>query len=260
MKTILWIATMLALATPTWAAGDQPCEPITVFAAASTTDALNAIAETYERDTACSVSLVFASSGTLAQQIAAGAPADLFLSASADWTNWLKDGGHIKRQNIIDLLGNDLVLITQASAKTGSTPSRATRDIILSLVGDDRIAIGDPNSVPAGKYASIALRALNLQSLLNDQTVQAASVRDALTWVARGETPAGIVYRTDAAIEPRVKILSQLDLPAGSQITYPLALIGRSPHPAAKAFFNYLQTYEAAALFADHGFRRLSAE
>lgn len=258
LKSLIALSVAISFWSTATRADDRPCEPITVFAAASTTDALNAIADAYEQDTACSVSLVFASSGTLAKQIAAGAPADLFLSASDEWTRWLVNAGHVKRQNQIDLLGNDLVLIAPSNTRTQA--SADTRDTILSLVGDARLALGDPNSVPAGKYASIALRSLGLQTLFDTQTVHAASVRDALTWVARGETPAGIVYRTDAAIEPRVTIVTEIALPAGSEITYPLALIGRSPHAAAIAFYTHLQEYEAASHFADHGFRRKAVE
>ncbi|MBO6542234.1 MAG: molybdate ABC transporter substrate-binding protein [Alphaproteobacteria bacterium] len=259
MKAFTLAFLLLFVATPVMAS-DRPCEPITVFAAASTTDALNEIAETYERDTACSVSLVFASSGTLARQIAAGAPADLFLSANPEWVDWLTQAGHIKRHNQIPFLGNDLVLIAPASTFAPANLPENQHDRVLALVGNGRLAIGDPHFVPAGKYAATALRALGLQNLLDEKTVHAASVRDALTWVARGETTAGIVYRTDVMIEPRVQIIINLPLPPGSEIIYPLALIGRSPHPAAQTFFDYLQTYEAVAILANHGFRRVSAE
>ncbi|MEQ9144939.1 MAG: molybdate ABC transporter substrate-binding protein [Parvibaculaceae bacterium] len=253
----LWC--LFSLGGPALASG-AACEPISIFAAASTTDAIEAIARSYEHETACSVSTVFAASGTLARQIEAGAPADLFLSANPDWMDWLQAAGKVRAGNRTNLLGNDLVLVVPRYAILTGLEEDDLSSRIRKLVGSGRLAIGDPASVPAGRYAAEALEHLGLASLLRDQTVRAGSVRVALAWVARGEAPAAIVYRTDALTEDGVRLADELTLPDGREIVYPLALIGRVPNRAARAFYDYLQSYDAAVQFADRGFRRISTE
>ena len=234
------------------------CEPITIFAAASTTDVLVRIAAEYEKDTACSVSTVFAGSGTLARQIEAGAPADLFLSANADWVNWIQNAGLVRRNNKIDLLTNQLVFIVSARDADARLNIQQAESVRRYL-GDGKLAIGDPNTVPAGRYAQTALRHFSLGGLEDGQIVRASSVRSALTWVARGEARAAIVYRTDAAIDNEVRIAGLIPSIEGVDIIYPLALVGRTPNSAARGFYEYLQSYEAAAMFANDGFSRVSA-
>jgi len=254
----LSIALTLLFSTSAFAV-DQACEPITIFAAASTTNAIETAAADYERETACSVTTVFAASGTLARQIGAGAPADIFLSADPQWITWLEQSGKVRARNRIDLLGNDLVLITPQDADT--TRLEITRaDSLSAYLNGGRLAIGDTASVPAGRYASEALRRLGMSEILENQTVRAASVRVALAWVARGEAPAGIVYRTDATIEDGVRIAGVFPASPAHPIVYPLALIGRVPNEAAKAFYDYLQSYPAAVTFSDHGFRRITTQ
>lgn len=240
-------------------AQDVACEPITIFAAASTTDVMEKIADDYERNTACSVTTVFAASGTLARQIASGAPADLFLSANVEWMDWLEHSAILKPENRTNLLGNDLVLIVPTSTDATSADLN-TPEGILAFLGDERLAIGDPASVPAGRYADAYIRRMGLSQNLKDNIVTAASVRAALTWVARNEAAAGIVYRTDAMIEDSVSIAATFPATPGAPIVYPLALMGRHPHADARAFYDHLQTYDAAVAFADGGFRRVSAE
>lgn len=240
-------------------AQDVACEPITIFAAASTTDVMEKIANDYERNTACSVTTVFAASGTLARQIASGAPADLFLSANVAWMDWLEQSAILKPENRTNLLGNDLVLIVPTSTDVTSVDLN-TPEGLLSFLGDERLAIGDPASVPAGRYADAYIRNMGLSKTLEDNIVKAASVRAALTWVARNEAAAGIVYRTDAMIEDSVSIAATFPATSGAPIVYPLALMGRRPHADARAFYDHLQTYEAAVAFIDGGFRRVSAE
>jgi len=238
---------------------DGACEPITIFAAASTTNAIKIIAEDYENETACSVTTVFAASGTLARQISSGAPADIFLSADPQWTLWLQQSGKVRARNRIDLLGNDLVLITPVGAQTDNLDITDMNSLTGYLDGG-RLAIGDPASVPAGRYASAALHKLGMSHLLETRVVMAASVRVALAWVARGEAPAGIVYRTDAAIESGVHISGTFPPSPEHPIVYPLALIGKVPNEAARAFYAHLQSYSAAVTFSDHGFRRVDIQ
>jgi len=233
------------------------CEPITIFAAASTTDVLEKIAAEYEKETACSVSTVFAGSGTLARQIEAGAPADLFLSANTDWVDWIENAGLVRPENKVDLLTNQLVFIV-SEHDTDTRLNIQQADGVRRYLSDGKLAIGDPNTVPAGRYAQTALRHFGLGGLEDGQIVRASSVRSALTWVARGEASAAIVYRTDAAIDNEVRIAGLIPSIDGIDILYPLALVGRTPNSAARGFFEYLQSYEAATMFADHGFSRVS--
>lgn len=259
MRASLVVACAWLMGSLVPAFGDgAACEPITIFAAASTTDVLERIAAEYEKETACSVSTVFAGSGTLARQIEAGAPADLFLSANTDWVDWIENAGLVRPANKTDLLSNQLVFIVSAH-NTDTRLNIQQADGVRSYLGDGKLAIGDPNTVPAGRYAQTALRHFGLGGLEDRQIVRASSVRSALTWVARGEATVGIVYRTDAAIDKDVRIAGLIPSIDGIDIVYPLALIGRTPNSAARAFFEYLQSYDAATLFADHGFSRVSS-
>jgi molybdate transport system substrate-binding protein len=240
-------------------AQDVACEPINIFAAASTTNVIEEIAAAYERESACSVTTVFAASGTLARQIASGAPADIFLSADIQWTDWLEQSGKIRPSNRVNLLGNDLVLVVPKTANISETDFSDPRSLI-EFIGNERLAVGDPTSVPAGRYALSMLRQLGVSDQLKDKIVTAGSVRAALVWVARGEAGAGIVYRTDAAIEEDIKIAYAFPTPAETPIIYPMALIGRTPNQAAQGFYQHLQSYIAATTFADFGFRRVSEQ
>lgn len=251
-------AWLISLSTPAYSDYGAACEPITIFAAASTTDVLEQVATEYEKETACSVSTVFAGSGTLARQIEAGAPADLFLSANTDWVNWIETAGLVRPGNRTNLLTNQLVFIVSTQEVAAKLDIQQAEGVVR-FIGEGKLAIGDPNTVPAGRYAQTALNHFGLSGLKEDQLVRASSVRSALTWVARGEARAGIVYRTDAAIEDGVRIAGTIPRVDGIDIIYPLALLGKTPNSAARAFFEYLQSYTAAAFFADHGFSRVSA-
>jgi len=257
-KLIAAIFVLAVFSGPARASGEA-CEPISIFAAASMTDALEKVAAAYERDSGCSVSTIFAASGTLARQIESGAPADLFLSANIEWMDWVQNAGLIRPQNRTDLLGNQLVIIVPASETSARLDIRDTA-AVLAFLGEEKLAIGDPAAVPAGRYASAALKHYGLATLEAEQTVLASSVGAALPWVSRGEAKAGIVYRTDATIAPGVRVAGTIPAIDGIEIVYPLALVGKTPNTAAKAFYAYLQSYEAAAVFADNGFNRVSAE
>ncbi len=251
-------ALVLSLTVPAFGAG-AACEPISIFAAASTTDVLEQIAADYETETACSVSTIFAGSGTLARQIEAGAPADIFLSANTEWMDWIERTGLVRGGNVISLLSNQLVFIVPAENKDARLNIQETADVI-SYLGDGKLAIGDPATVPAGRYATTALRHFGLSNLSPGQIVRASSVRAAVAWVGRGEAKAGIVYRTDAGIDDRVRIAGVIPAIDSVDIVYPVALIGRTPNDAAQSFFDYLQSYDAARVFAEHGFSRVSTQ
>ena len=258
LKLIAAVFILTRLSGPALAAGEA-CEPISIFAAASMTDALEKVASAYERESACSVSTIFAASGTLARQIEAGAPADLYLSANTEWMDWVHNAGLVRAQNRTDLLGNQLVIIVSADETSARLDIR-DKSAVLAFLGEEKLAMGDPAAVPAGRYASAALRHFGFTALESEQTVRASSARAALAWVSRGEAKAGIVYRTDAYIAEGVRVAGTIPTIDGIEIVYPLALIGKTPNTAAKTFYEYLQSYEAAAVFAEYGFNRVSAE
>ncbi len=258
LKLIAAAVLLASMSVPARADGGA-CEPISIFAAASMTDALEKVASAYERESACSVSTIFAASGTLARQIEAGAPADLYLSANTEWMDWIQNTGLVRAQNRIDLLGNQLVIIVPASERSVQLDIR-DKASVLAFLGEEKLAIGDPAAVPAGRYASAMLKHYGLATLDAEQTVRAASVRAALAWVARGEAKGGIVYRTDAYGAENVRVAGTIPAVDGIEIVYPVALVGKTPNTAAKSFYDYLQSYAAAAVFAEYGFSRVSAE
>ncbi len=231
-------------------------EVITIFAAASTSTALREVAELYEADPLAegdSVRLVFAASSTLAKQIAEGAPADLFLSASAAWMDYLADLNAIERASRIDLLGNRLALITPADRPIAleiapGFPLAATLD-------GGRLAIGDPDHVPAGIYAKAALEALGVWTAVADKTAHTADVRAALAMVGRGEAAAGIVYQSDLVIGEAISLTALFPLASHPAIAYPFAVTVGRGSPAVERFYRFLRGPDAWAIFLKHGFR-----
>ncbi len=240
----------LALLSPLPAAAGA--EPVTIFAAASTTDAMTEIAELYEERSGQALRTVFAASSTLARQIAQGAPADLYLSANPRWMDHLESRALIVPGSRRDLLGNSLVLIAPAAA-----PARieiAPGLDLPSLLGDRPLALADPDHVPAGIYAVEALGRLGAWPLASGRAAYTANVRAALALVDRGEAAAGIVYATDAAIAPRVRVLGTFPPDSHTAIRYPLAMIAGKDKAETEAFHAFLQGPEAAARFRARGF------
>ena len=236
------------------AAADDDGRPVTLFAAASATDAVNEIAEAYAARTGGSIRPVVAASSTLARQIAQGAPADLFLSANVKWMDHLAGQGAVLPDSQVPLLSNRLVLIAPADSPLRL---RLSPDLDLAaLLGDGRLALGDPNHVPAGIYARQALEALGLWDQVADKLAQASNVRAALALVDRGEAVAGIVYETDAAISPRVRIVDSFPAGVTPKIVYPLAIIAGHDRPAVRAVYDFLRSEEATLIFSKHGFTR----
>jgi molybdate transport system substrate-binding protein len=227
-------------------------QPVTIFAAASATDAVNEIAEAYAARSGGSIRPVVASSSTLARQIDEGAPADIFLSSSVAWMDHLDQGGLLAPGTRLPLLSNRLVLIAPADSPL---QLRLSSDLPLrELLGDSRLAVGDPAHVPAGIYARQALEALGLWDQVADRLAQASNVRAALALVDRGEVAAGIVYETDAAIAPRVRIVDAFPDDVTPPITYPLAIVAGRDTPAVRAAYDFLKSETATAIFSKHGF------
>ncbi|PVY76317.1 molybdate transport system substrate-binding protein [Tamilnaduibacter salinus] len=232
---------------------------ITLYAAASLTDAVTEVAAQYEADHRVEVVPVFAASSTLARQIAAGAPADLFLSANIRWMDWLS------RQSVTlhdrqRLLGNRLALIAPAaSTLTPFTPGPGG-SIQNRLGPRERLAVGDPDHVPAGLYARQSLESLGEWRALRPRLARADNVRAALALVARGDTPMGIVYDTDARASEAVRRIGLLPAASHPAIQYPIAVLGDPPSPAARRFGQWLQSSPALSVFRSFGFATPSTE
>lgn len=245
MRAVLLAALLLLLPLPALAAD------VTVFAAASLSDAMNAIAADYHKDKGRTVAVSPAASSTLARQIEASGGADVFISADLDWMDYLDRKGLIRHASRENLLGNRLVLIVPKESGLRIDLS-AHPDLAAALHGG-RLAIADPASVPAGKYGEAALRTLGLWDQVSGHLAPAENVRVALSYVARGETPLGIVYETDAKAEPGVKIVGVFPQNSHPPILYPAALT-RDARPAAKDFLAYLSSPAARAVFVKDGF------
>jgi molybdate transport system substrate-binding protein len=239
------LVTILALAL---GAGLHAAE-VTVFAAASLTDALQRIAADYEKSSGDKIVFNFAGSGTLARQIEAGAPADIFFSADEAKAEELEKKGLLISETRQSLLGNTLVLIT--------APDNTTIHSAAELTNADvqRLALGDVKGVPAGTYAKAYLDKMRLWPAVEPKVVTCESVRAVLAAVNSGNVDAGFVYKTDAAISKSVKVVFEVPAADVPKISYPLALLKDAPQPAAaKKFIGYLVSKSAAAVFEKFGF------
>ncbi|MFY0690613.1 MAG: molybdate ABC transporter substrate-binding protein [Paracoccaceae bacterium] len=214
---------------------------VTVFAAASLKTALDEVMAGYDGPVRAS----YGGSGALARQIILGAPAGIFLSAHPDWMEQVAQAGVLAPQSRRDLLGNRLVLIARAGA--------GPHDLSAPLPDDARVAMGFVDAVPAGQYGRAAFQALGQWDHVADRVVQTDSVRAALALVAWGETGFGVVYETDALAEPNVEIAARFPDDSHPPIRYPMALI-KGADSNAEAFYRHLQSAEAKAIFARHGF------
>jgi molybdate transport system substrate-binding protein len=224
---------------------------VTVFAAASLSDALDEIGKSYQQKTGHSAVFSFAASSALAHQIEASSAADMFVSADTQWMDYLDTRGLIAHATRKNLLGNHLVLIAPAAVKT--EVKIGPHFDLLGALGGGRLAIADPDSVPAGKYGKSARTALGVWDSVSTHLAPAENVRVALAYVARGEAPLGIVYTTDALAEPRVRILGTFPEDTHQPIVYPVALT-KDAKPLAKEFLRFLDSAEARAVFLKDGF------
>ena len=224
-----------------------------VFAAASLKEALDAVVQSFAEGRGGQVEVSYAASSVLARQITRGAPADIFISADTDWVDFVEKAGVVARGSRRNLLANDLVLVAPANSTQGVKLNFGV-DLAPAL-GKGRIAMGDPDSVPAGMYGKAALKSLGAWNSVEKRVAPAENVRSALALVARGEAPLGIVYRTDALAEKRVRIVDTFPSASHPPIVYPVVTLKRSSTPIATAFAGYLSTPEARAIFERYGFR-----
>lgn len=228
-------------------------DDLKVFAAASLKEALEEVAKRYsDAPDRPKIVYSFAASSALAKQIENGAPADVFISADEDWMNYVTQKGLIDSSTRVDLLSNRLVLIAPVDSPVKTDIAKGFP--LASLLGSGRLAVADPDFVPAGKYARAALQSLSVWRSVESRLARAENVRAALALVSRGEAPLGIVYASDANADPKVRVVGEF--PAGShpRIVYPAAVIATSTHAEARRFLEYLASKEASQMFAKHGF------
>lgn len=246
-----WMCIVLALA-PAGTAAVAHAADVTVFAAASLKEAMDAQAKQFERSTGSRVVVSYGASNALARQIEAGAPADLFVSADRDWMDYLAARHLIEPASRVDLLSNALVLIEPSFAT--STLRIGPGFGLAAALGAGRLAMANPDAVPAGKYGKSALVDLGVWSSVEKQVARAENVRAALALVSRGEAPFGIVYRTDALADKGVKIVDTF--PSGSHppIVYPAALVAGSKSAPARALLDDLRSAPARAIWERYGF------
>lgn len=237
-------------------AQNQP--PVTIFAAASTTEALTAVAAAFAAAGHVSMRPVFAASSTLAQQIVHGAPADLYLSANRAWMDFLAERGAIDADSRIDLLSNRLVLI--APPESPLSLRIAPGFGLAAALGDGRLAMGEPTHVPAGIYAKVALQTLGVWPQVSPRAAYMADVRATLALVERREAAAGIVYATDAAASRKVRIVDTFPADSHPPITYPLAIVTGRRNPATAALYEFLRGAQAQAIFQAHAFLPAASE
>jgi molybdate transport system substrate-binding protein len=241
----------LAVSAGAWAAD------VTMFAAASLSSAMPEIAAAYKAQTGHSVQFSFAASSVLARQIENSPGADIFMSADTDWMDYLQGKGLVQTTTRKNLLSTKLVLIAPA---TSSIQIKIVQNFdLLGALKGGRLAIADPDSVPAGKYGRSSLISLGVWNNVIDHTANAESVRVALAYVARGETPLGIVYKTDAMVEPKVKIVDIFPDKTHAPIVYPAALT-KDAKPVAKEFLDFLSGPQARAIFTKYGFELMGSK
>jgi molybdate transport system substrate-binding protein len=242
------LVVMAAAATPT-AAQEKS---IIVFAAASMKNALDEIDTAFTKESGVKSVASYAASSALMKQIEQGAPADVFLSADIDWMDYGAKRNLIKTDTRFDLLSNRLVLIAPKDSKIGSVSIGPGFDL-AALAGDGRIATGDVRAVPAGLYAKAALEKLGIWATVELKLAMADNVRAALVLVARGEAVLGIVYETDAKIDPGVKIIGVFPEESHPPIVYPVALT-KDAKPDAAQYLSFLRTPAARITFEKYGF------
>ena len=249
-RAILAAIASLVLGAAPLAARAAP--PITVFAAASLKNALDDVVHTYATATGAEVKVSYAASSAIARQIEQGAPADVFISADADWMDDLAKKNLIVASSRRDLLTNHLALIAPATSTVRLTIKRGM-PIAKALGADGRLAIAGPD-VPAGRYGQASLESLGVWPSVKERLARAENVRATLAFVARGETPLGIVYDTDARIEPKVRIVGLFPDASHPRIVYPAALVTGAAGRGGADFLAFATSPKASAVFRRYGF------
>jgi molybdate transport system substrate-binding protein len=247
-----FIALTIVCGIVPWAArAAAPTDSLTVFAAASLTDVLQELGAAYTKETGTKVELSFGATSILARQIESGAHADVFFSADEDWMDYLDQRSLIRKATRTDMLGNRLALV--APVASAVQLKIGPKFPLLAALKGGRLATGDPDSVPVGRYARSALTSLGVWNDVADHLVRADNVRTALAFVARGEAPLGIVYETDARSEKQVRTVDVFPEESHPPIRYPVALTSGADAKAA-SFVQFLRGSTGTAAFEKYGF------
>ncbi len=244
------LVALSAITAPIAVAADEP-QGLVVFGAASLTNVLDELDQAYTAKTKVPVKGSYAASSALAKQIEQGAPADLFFSADTDWVDYLDKRMLLKAGTRKDVVSNRLVLIAPADSTVQI--KIAPHFDLAGIIGDSKLATGDPDSVPVGKYAAAALTKLGVWDAVSPKVARAENVRAALAFVARGEAKVGIVYETDAKAEPKVKVVGVFPADTHPPITYPIALTVNA-HAGAEKFEAFVTSSEGQKIFRKYGF------
>jgi molybdate transport system substrate-binding protein len=259
-----WLGGMLGLAAASllvWGLSQTPARAqggdLVVFAAASLKNALDDINAQWQKETGKKASISYGASSALAKQIEQAAPAQMFISADLDWMDYVAGKNLIKPETRSNLLGNRIVLIAHKD-KAQAIEIKPGFEL-AKVLGDGRLSMANVDSVPAGKYGKAALEKLGVWTSVSGKLAQAENVRAALLLVSRGEAPAGIVYQTDAASDPNVKIIGTFPENTHPPIIYPIALTANATHPDATAFLAYVKSGKAKPVFEAQGFTVLDA-
>ena len=250
LRSVLSLIVGLAMV---WTLGGTAAaaETITVFAAASMKNALDEVGRAYEAQTGVRVRVAYAATSAIARQVEQGAPADIFVSADAQWMDYLAERRLIVAASRRDLLTTRLALIAPAGSRTSLRIGRGMP--LAQAMGDRRLAVAAAE-VPAGRYARDALSALGVWPSVSRRLIEAENVRSALQYVARGEAAFGVVYETDARVEPKVRGVGVF--PAGSHapIVYPAAIVAGSRNKDAAGFLAFMSSARAGRIFQGYGF------
>jgi molybdate transport system substrate-binding protein len=253
MKIILrsWLLLAALLFGAEVLAADEGNSTITVFAAASLTNVLQELGDLFTKESSIPLRFSFAASSTLARQIENGSPADVFFSADLEWMDYLQARKLIQPATRGDVLGNQLVLIAPADSKVSLKIEPHFK--LAATLGNGRLATGDPDSVPVGRYAQEALSNLGVWSEVSARLVRADSVRSALAFVDRGEAALGIVYATDVLVDKNVRVVGTFPADSHKPIIYPVALTGAAK-PDALKFLSFIRGPAGDAAFKRYGF------
>ena len=247
-RSLVGSVLVLAAAPRAWASAPPP---VTVFAAASLKNVLDEVNLAFGAPGGRSARAAYGASSVIARQIAEGAPADLFISADDDWMDYLAKRALIVRASRRNLLTNRLALIAPAAARLSLTLGPGVK--LAQALSGGRLAMGGPD-VPAGRYAQAALQTLGAWASVKDHLAQGENVRATLAFVARGEAPLGIVYETDARIEPAVRVVALFPAASHPPIVYPVAEVAGAHNPGASAYLRFLEGPRAGAIFRRYGF------
>lgn len=254
MKIVFALSALLSLSVYVNGvqAADERSEKILLFSAASTINAMNEVGDLFDRKGIGKCVISFASSSTLAKQIERGAPADIFVSANVKWIDYLSDRGLIVPESRFDLLGNRIVLIAPLDSPIQIKIEPHFK--LADLLGHERMAMGDPDHVPAGIYGKQALESLGVWNSIARKLARAKDVRAALALVEKGETPLGVVYATDAVMSSKVRIVGFFPEDSHPPITYPVIVVSGRKTALTDAFLSFLKSPEVKVVFEEYGF------